>query len=354
MEIAGHEYVVRGRGYATKIEDLEGIALKAPNGTPVLLGDVARVSLGPDQRRGLAELDGKGETVGGIVVMRFGGNALDVIDAVKTRLAEVQRTLPKGVKVVVTYDRSELIEASVATLRKALIEEMLVVSLVIFFFLMHVRSALVPVITLPIAALLAFIPMFYQGLTINIMSLGGIIVAVGAMVDASMILIENIHKRLEDWEAAGRPGPRQDAIVAAMQEVGPSIFYSLLVITVAFLPVFTLEGAEGRLFKPLAFTKSYSMAFAALLAVTLTPALAVLVIRGRIQPEERNPLNRWLIRAYTPVVRFVVDHRWGVIVTAILIMVVSFPAYQRLGREFMPPLNEGVLLYMPTASGSWT
>jgi Cu(I)/Ag(I) efflux system membrane protein CusA/SilA len=345
MEIAGHEYVVRGRGYATKIEDLESIALRAPNGTPVLLGDVARVSLGPDQRRGLAELDGKGETVGGIVVMRFGENALDVIGAVKARLAEVQRTLPKGVKVVVTYDRSELIEASVATLRKALIEEMLVVSLVIFFFLMHVRSALVPVITLPIAALLAFIPMFYQGLTINIMSLGGIIVAVGAMVDASMILIENVHKRLEESEGA----PRREVIVAAMQEVGPSLFYSLLVITVAFLPVFTLEGAEGRLFKPLAFTKSYSMAFAAILAVTLTPALAVLFIRGKIQPEERNPLNRWLIRAYTPVVRFVVDHRWGVIVAAILVMVVSFPAYQRLGREFMPPLNEGVLLYMPSA-----
>jgi Cu(I)/Ag(I) efflux system membrane protein CusA/SilA len=343
MEVAGHEYVVRGRGYATKIQDLESIALKAPNGTPVLLGDVARVSLGPDQRRGLAELDGKGETVGGIVVMRFGENALDVIRAVKTRLAET--ALPAGVKVVVTYDRSELIAASVATLRKALIEEMLVVSLVIFLFLMHVRSALVPVITLPIAALLAFIPMFYQGLTINIMSLGGIIVAVGAMVDASMILIENVHKRLE--ESGGEP--RRDVIVAAMQEVGPSLFYSLLVITVAFLPVFTLEGAEGRLFKPLAFTKSYSMAFAAILAVTLTPALAVLFIRGRIRPEERNPLNRWLIRAYTPVVRFVVDHRWGVIVAAVLVMVVSFPAYQRLGREFMPPLNEGVLLYMPSA-----
>lgn len=345
MEIAGHEYVVRGRGYATKIEDLESIALKAPNGTPVLLGDVAHVSLGPDQRRGLAELDGKGETVGGIVIMRFGENALDVIRAVKTRLAELEKTLPEGVKVVVTYDRSELIEASVATLRKALIEEMLVVSLVIFVFLMHVRSALVPVITLPIAALLAFIPMFYQGLTINIMSLGGIIVAVGAMVDASMILIENIHKRLEGSEGM----PRRDVIVSAMQEVGPSIFYSLLVITVAFLPVFTLEGAEGRLFKPLAFTKSYSMAFAAILAITLTPALAVLFIRGRIQPEEKNPLNRWLIRAYTPVVRFVVDHRWGVIVAAVLVMVVSFPAYQRLGREFMPPLNEGVLLYMPSA-----
>src|SRR5215210_5096174 len=346
LEVSGHEYVVRGRGYVRDIQDLETIPLRASaGGTPVFLRDVAQVTLGPDQRRGFGELDGRGEAVGGIVIMRYGENALEVIDAAKARLAEIQKTLPEGVKVVITYDRSQLIQESVATLRKALIEEMLVVSLVIFLFLLHVRSALVPVITLPIAALLAFIPMYYQGLTINIMSLGGIVVAVGAMVDASMILIENVHKRLEEPEDI----PRRDAIISAMQEVGPSIFYSLLVITVAFLPVFTLEGAEGRLFKPLAFTKSYSMAFAALLAVTLTPALAVLVIRGRIQPEERNPLNRWLIRAYTPVVRFAVDHRWGVIETAILIMVVSFPAYQRLGREFMPPLNEGVLLYMPTA-----
>jgi Cu(I)/Ag(I) efflux system membrane protein CusA/SilA len=350
LEVSGHEYVVRGRGYVRNIQDLETIPLKAgPGGTPVFLRDVAQITLGPDQRRGFGELDGRGEAVGGIVVMRYGENALDVIDAVKARLAEVQKSLPAGVKVVITYDRSELIQESVATLREALIEEMLVVSLVIFLFLLHVRSALVPVITLPIAALLAFIPMYYQGLTINIMSLGGIIVAVGAMVDASMILIENIHKRLEDWEAEGRPGERRAVIVSAMQEVGPSLFYSLLVITVAFLPVFTLEGTEGRLFKPLAFTKSYSMAFAALLAVTLTPALAVLLIRGRILPEEKNPLNRWLIRGYAPVVRFVVDHRWAVIAAAVIVMVFTIPAWMRLGNEFMPPLNEGVILYMPTA-----
>lgn len=350
LEVAGHEYIVRGRGYVRAQEDLESIPLKVgPGGTPVLLRDVGVVSLGPEPRRGLAELDGRGEVVGGIVVMRYGENALDVIEAVKARLAEVEKSLPAGVKVVITYDRSQLIEESVATLRKALIEEMLVVSIVIFLFLLHVRSALVPVITLPIAALLAFIPMYYQGLTINIMSLGGIIVAVGAMVDASMILIENIHKRLEEWEAAERPEPRKEVIIRAMQEVGPSLFYSLLVITVAFLPVFTLEGTEGRLFKPLAFTKSYSMAFAAILAVTLTPALAVLLIRGRIRPEESNPLNRWLIRAYRPVVRFVVDHRWGVIAASVLVMIFSVPAYLRLGNEFMPPLNEGVLLYMPTA-----
>ncbi|HSG39594.1 MAG TPA: CusA/CzcA family heavy metal efflux RND transporter, partial [Thermoanaerobaculia bacterium] len=350
LEVSGQEYVVRGRGYARREEDLESIPIRVgAGGTPVLLRDVGHVSLGPDQRRGLAELDGKGETVGGIVVMRYGENALNVIDAVKARLAEIEKGLPEGVEVVVTYDRSGLIEESVATLRKSLIEEMLVVSAIIFLFLLHARSALVPVITLPIAALLAFIPMYYQGITINIMSLGGIIVAVGAMVDASMILIENIHKHLEDQQARGGTEPRREIVVAAMQEVGPSIFYSLLVITVAFLPVFTLEGTEGRLFKPLAFTKSYSMFFAAMLAVTLTPALAVLLIRGKVQPEERNPLNRWLIRAYTPVVRFVVEHRWAVIVAAVLLMAISLPAGMRLGREFMPPLNEGVILYMPSA-----
>ncbi|HBL29468.1 MAG TPA: CusA/CzcA family heavy metal efflux RND transporter [Acidobacteria bacterium] len=353
LEVSGHEYVVRGRGYVRNLADLETIPLKVgPGGTPVFLRDVAQVALGPDQRRGFGELDGRGEAVGGIVIMRYGENALEVIDAVKTRLAEVQKSLPEGVRVVITYDRSELIQESVATLRKALLEEMLVVSLVLFLFLFHIRSALVPVITLPIAALLAFIPMYYQGLTINIMSLGGIIVAVGAMVDASMILIENIHKRLEDWESEGRPGDsgaRRQVIVTAMQEVGPSLFYSLLVITIAFLPVFTLEGTEGRLFKPLAFTKSYSMAFAALLAVTLTPALAVLLIRGRILPEEKNPLNRWLIRGYAPVVRFCVDHRKTVIAVAVIAMIFTIPAYRRLGNEFMPPLNEGVILYMPTA-----
>jgi copper/silver efflux system protein len=350
LEVSGHEYVLRGRGYAESLADFESIPLKVgKGGTPVRLGDIAEVTLGPDQRRGLAELDGQGEAVGGIVIMRFGENALNVIEAVEGRLAEVRKTLPEGVEIVTVYDRSGLIQESVATLRKALIEEMLVVSLVIFIFLMHFRSALVPVISLPIAALLAFIPMFYQGLTINIMSLGGIIVAVGAMVDASMIIIENIHKRLEDWEAEGRPGERRDVILHAMKEVGPSIFYSLLVMTIAFLPVFTLEGAEGRLFKPLAFTKSYSMLFAALLAITLTPALAVLLIRGRIRPEGDNALNRWLVRAYTPVVRFVVDHRKAVIVAAVLLMLVTIPAWQRLGREFMPPLNEGVLLHMPTA-----
>ncbi|HVT60716.1 MAG TPA: CusA/CzcA family heavy metal efflux RND transporter [Thermoanaerobaculia bacterium] len=352
IELSGHEYVIRGRGYVRSLADLEQVPLKVgPGGTPVLLRDVGVVSLGPAERRGLAELGGRGEAVGGIVVMRYGENALDVIHAVKARLAEIERSLPAGVRVVVTYDRSRLIEESIATLRHTLIEEMVVVSLVIFLFLLHARSALVPILSLPVAVLLSFIPVFYQGLTVNIMSLGGIAVALGAMVDASIILIENVHKHLEHWETAGQPEGRPGQvrqIVAAMEEVGPSLFFALLVITVAFLPVFTLEGTEGRLFRPLAFTKTYSMGFSALLAVTLAPALAVLFIRGKIRREKENPLNRWLIRAYAPVVRFVVDHRLAVIGTAIALLIISLPAYFRLGQEFMPPLNEGVILYMPT------
>ncbi|MDP9121388.1 MAG: CusA/CzcA family heavy metal efflux RND transporter, partial [Acidobacteriota bacterium] len=353
IELSGHEYVIRGRGYVHGLADLENVPLKVePGGTPILLRDVGVVSLGPEERRGLAELGGRGETVGGIVVMRYGENALSVIRAVKARLAEVERSLPAGVRVVATYDRSQLIEESIATLRRTLVEEMIVVSLVIFLFLLHARSALVPILALPVGVLLAFIPIFYQGVSVNIMSLGGIAVALGAMVDASIILIENVHKHLERWETAGRPGGRDGQvrrIVAAMQEVGPSLFFSLLVITVAFLPVFTLEGTEGRLFRPLAFTKTYSMGFSALLSVTLTPALAVLFIRGRVRREGENPMNRWLIRAYAPVVRCVVDHSGAVIGVALLLLVFSLPAYFRLGQEFMPPLNEGVILYMPTA-----
>jgi Cu(I)/Ag(I) efflux system membrane protein CusA/SilA len=350
MEIAGHEHAIRGRGYIRSTKDIENTLLKVDEaGTPVLVKNVAVVGLGPDIRRGVAELDGKGEVAGGIVVMRYGENALSVIEAVKERLEEVRQGLPEGVKLVVTYDRSGLIAESVDTLTRALVEEMLVVSLIIFLFLMHVRSALVPILTLPIAVLLAFIPMYYQGLTANIMSLGGIIVAVGAMVDASIILIENVHKKLEVWEEEGRPGARREVIISAMQEVGPSIFGSLLVLTVAFLPVFTLEATEGRLFKPLAYTKTYSMGFAAVLAVTLTPALAVLFIRGRIRKEEENPINRWLVASYTPVVRFVVRHSKAVIAVSVVAMVFTVPAFLRLGNEFMPPLNEGVVLYMPTA-----
>jgi Cu(I)/Ag(I) efflux system membrane protein CusA/SilA len=350
LELAEHEYMVRGRGYLRGVEDLRSLPLTiGPGGVPVTLGQVAEVQTGPAHRRGFAELDGRGEVVGGIVIMRYGENALTVIDALKTRIAEIESGLPEGVRLAITYDRSGLIEASIDTLRRTLVEEMLIVSVVIALFLMHARSALVPILTLPLGVLLAFIPMFYQGLTINIMSLGGIAVAIGAMVDASIILIENVHKRLEAWETSGRREDRRAVLVHAMQEVGPSVFFSLLVITVSFLPVFTLEGVEGRLFKPLAFTKTYSMGFAAILAVTLTPALVVLLVRGRVRREDENRLNRWLVAAYVPVVRFVVRHRRPVILLALAGTLTIIPAYLDLESEFMPPLNEGALLYMPTA-----
>ena len=350
IEIAGHEQFVRGLGYVRSKEDLETVPLKVTDsGVPVLVRDVGTVSLGPDMRRGLAEWNGEGEVVGGIVVMRYGENALTVIENVKKRLEEVKSSLPPGVEVEIAYDRSELIERAMETLRHTLLEEMLVVSLVITIFLLHARSSLVAVITLPIGVLLAFIPMAWQGLGANIMSLGGIAVAIGAMVDAAIIMIENIQKRLEAWQSGGRQGDRRDVIVSAMQEVGPSLFFALLVITVSFLPVFTLEGAEGRLFKPLAFTKTYAMGFSSVLAVTLIPALAVLLIRGRIRGEEENPLNRWLIAVYAPVVRFVVRRRMPVIFAAGVAIAATVPPFLALENEFMPPLNEGSILYMPTA-----
>lgn len=347
LEIAGHEHMIRGKGYFTNTTDIETIPLRvSKNGTPLLLRDLAEVSLGPSSRRGLAEWNGKGEAVGGIVLMRQGENALTVITKVKKRLDEIRLGLPEGVQIETAYDRSELIKASIKTLSDTLIEEMVVVSLIIFFFLLNARSALVPVLTLPVAVLLAFIPMFVQGLTVNIMSLGGIAVAIGAMVDASIILVENIHKRLEEKST---DDDRTTVIIRAMQEVGPSIFFSLLVITVSFLPVFTLQATEGRLFKPLAYTKTYSMGFAAVLAVTLTPALAVLLIRGKVRREEKHPVSKLLHFLYVPVVRFVIRNRWGVVVGTIGIMVLTIPAALRLQSEFMPPLNEGSLLYMPSA-----
>lgn len=348
IEMGGHEQIIRGRGYVKTPDDIGQAPVKVAGGTPVRVKDVATVSIGPDIRRGLTELDGKGEAPGGIVVMRYGENALTVIDAVKQRLRQIAPSLPDGVRIVPTYDRSQLIEDAVHTLRRTLLEEMLVVSAVIFLFLLHARSALIATLTLPIGVLLAFIPMAEQHLTANIMSLGGIAVAIGAMVDASIILIENIHKHLAEHERLTSPG-RTAVIVRAMQEVGPSIFFSLLVITVSFLPVFTLEATEGRLFKPLAFTKTYSIGFASVLAVTLTPALAVLLIRGKVHAEDAHPISRALAAAYAPVVRFVVAHRRAVICVALALMALTVPAALRLGNEFMPPLNEGVILYMPTA-----
>mgnify|MGYP000636585336 FL=1 len=279
MEIAGHEHVLRGRGYLRDVSDLASIPLRATDsGVPVTVGDVAQVTIGPAPRRGLAELNGEGEAVGGIVVMRYGEDALEVIERVKDRLDDVRAGLPEGVELVVTYDRSRLIREAIGTLRHTLIEEMVVVAIIIFLFLLHARSALVAILTLPIGVLLAFIPMSAQGLGANIMSLGGIAVAIGAMVDASIVGVENVHRRLEEWQQEGSPGSRRSIVISALQEVGPSLFFSLLVITVSFLPVFSLQGIEGRLFKPLAWTKTWSMGFSALLAVTATPALAALLL----------------------------------------------------------------------------
>tara|TARA_B100000315_G_scaffold259397_1_gene315278 strand:- start:4472 stop:7651 length:3180 start_codon:yes stop_codon:yes gene_type:complete len=349
LEIAGHEQFIRGRGYIQSKQDIEEIAITVgKNGIPVLVRDLAVVSLGPAMRRGLAELDGEGEAVGGTVVMRYGENALDVIERIKQRLEEALPALPEGVEIIIVYDRSDLINKAIETLKNTLLEEMLIVSLIIAVFLLHFRSVLIAILTLPMAILLSFIPMSEQNLTANIMSLGGIAVAIGAMVDASIVMIENIHKRLEAWEESGRPGSRNDVIIGAMQEVGPSIFFSLLIITVSFLPVFAMEGTEGRLFKPLAFTKTYSMGFAAVLAVTFTPALAALLIRGKIRGD-KSPLNRWLVAAYMPVVRLAVRLRWWVLGAAFGALAATVPVFLELGNEFMPPLNEGSILYMPTA-----
>jgi Cu(I)/Ag(I) efflux system membrane protein CusA/SilA len=351
LEVAGHEVLVRTRGYARTLQDFEAIAIRAdPDGRALRVGDVAHVAWTPAPRRGIAELDGEGEVVGGVVVMRSGENARAVIARVKERLDELRPSLPRGVEIVPTYDRSILIEGAVSTLRRTLLEELAIVSLVIFLFLWHARSALVPIVTIPVGVALAFVPMLQQGITANLMSLGGIAVAIGAMVDAAIIGVENVHRRLAAWERAGSPGERTAVIVRALQEVGPSLFFALLVITVSFLPIFALSGEAGRLFKPLAFTKTYAMGFAALLSVTLAPALAVLAIRGRIPHEHDQRWQLALANGYARVVRGVVRRRAAVIAGALLCLAVSVPAYLSLGREFMPPLDEGTLLYMPTGT----
>src|SRR6184192_3995668 len=353
FEVSTTEYFVRGRGYFKSIADIENVVLKVENGTPVYVKNVGKVHLGGALRRGLAELDGKGEVVGGIVVMRYGENALSVIDGVKRKIDNIKSSLPAGVRIVPTYDRSELIYRSIATLREKLIEECIVVALVCLVFLWHVRSALVAIITLPIAILASFIPMFCSNLTSNIMSLGGIAIAIGAMIDAAIIMVENAHKSLELFrEQHGREpndGERIEVIVAAAKTVGRPLFFSLLVITVSFLPVFSLTAQEGRLFKPLAFTKTFSMFFAAILAITLAPVLMTLLIRGKIAPETKNPLNRFLISLYEPALNFVLRFRWFVLLGALLVLLLTIFPFARLGKEFMPPLNEGTLLYMPTA-----
>jgi len=349
LEMSGAEYMVRGRGYIKSIKDLEDIPVGTNNaGTPVFLRDVARIQLGPEIRRGLLDLDGKGEVAGGIVVVRFGENVLNVIDRVKTRLKkDIEPSLPEGVKIVVTYDRSELIHRAIDTLKDEIVKLTVAVSVVCVVFLFHLPSALVVILTLPVAIIMSFICMYYLGVTSNIMSLSGIAIAIGAMVDASIIMVENAHKKLEDWETGGRQGSRFDLIVEAAKEVGPSLFFSLMVITVGFMPVFTLQAQAGRLFKPLAYTKTFAMLFSSFLAVTLTPVLMTLLIRGKIRPEEKNPISLFLHRVYEPVARLVLRFRWSVIVVAVILMAATVYPFVKLGSEFMPPLYEGTLFYMP-------
>ena len=344
IEMAETEFVVRGRGYLRGIADIENLVLKAEKGVPVLVKDVAHVELGPDERRGITELNGEGEVVAGIAIARYGQNALDVIHNLKTRMTEIGSGLPEGVSLQTVYDRSDLIHRAIKNLRGTLIEESVIVALVCIVFLLHARSALVAIIMLPIGVLVAIIAMQLMGFNSNIMSLGGIAIAIGAMVDAAIVMIENAHKHLEHLKP---DEPRMDAIIAACREVGPALFFSLLIITVSFLPVFTLEAQEGRLFKPLAFTKTFSMAGAAMLSITLVPVLMLLFIRGRIPPENKNPIVRFLIWVYRPIIHWVMGWKKLTIAAALVVLVITaYPALQ-LGSEFMPVLNEGTLLYMP-------
>ena len=345
LEMAGTEYIIRGKGYLRSIDDIELIPVGTDErGTPILIRDIAHVHIGPDQRRGVAELDGKGQTVGGIVIMRAGENALAVIERVKARLAEITPALPIGVRIVPTYDRSDLIHRAIAVLREKLVEESIIVSVVAVVFLFHIRSALVAILILPVAVLLAFIPMAYLNITSSIMSLGGIAIAIGAMVDAAIVMVENAHKRLEQAPKADRI----ETIIAAAKEVGRPLFFSLLVIAVSFLPIFALEAQEGRLFTPLAYTKTFSMLFATALSVTLAPVLMVLLIRGHIRAEAKNPLNRLLIALYRPIISGALRVRWLTLGLAVVVVGLTAPIFSQLGAEFMPPLNEGTILYMPT------
>jgi Cu(I)/Ag(I) efflux system membrane protein CusA/SilA len=349
VEMAETEYMVRGKGYLRGKDDIGALVVKAEGGTPVLVRDIARVELAPDERRGLTELNGDGEVVAGIAMARYGQNALEVIHNLKDKIAEIGPGLPEGVSVQTVYDRSELIHRAIETLKSTLIEESLIVALVCVVFLLHVRSALVAILMLPVGVLMAFIAMRLLGMNSNLMSLGGIAIAIGAMIDAAIVMIENAHKHLERLPEGHTTNERFEAMLAACKEVGPALFFSLLIITVSFLPVFTLEGQEGRLFSPLAYTKTFSMAAAALLSVTLVPVLMLLFIRGRIMPEAKNPVNRALIWLYRPIIAAVMRWKKLTIVLAVLALAVSVYPASRLGSEFMPTLNEGTLLYMPTS-----
>jgi Cu(I)/Ag(I) efflux system membrane protein CusA/SilA len=346
VEMGETEFMVRGLGYIKSIEDVENVPVGVDeNGTPILIRNIANVHLGPELRRGLADWNGEGETVGGVIVMRYGENALKTIHLVKQKLEELKKGLPEGVTIKSAYDRSGLIERAIDNLKGKLLEESLIVALVTIIFLLHFRSAFVAIFTLPMGILIAFLVMYYQGLNANIMSLGGIAIAIGAMVDAAIVMIENAHKHIERDQ--GKKDHWQ-IIIDASKEVGPALFYSLLIITLSFLPVFTLQAQEGRLFKPLAFTKTYAMAASALLAITIVPVLMGYFIRGKIMPEEKNPVNRFLIKIYHPVINFILRFKWSTLIVALVILLVTFFPFSRIGSEFMPPLNEGDLLYMPT------
>jgi copper/silver efflux system protein len=369
VELSGREYMVRGRGYVKNIKDIENIVLRADGGTPVLIKDVAKVALGPEMRRGVADYDGQGDVVGGIVVMREGENALNVINRVKAKLEEVKPSLPKGVEVVTTYDRSDLIERAIDTVESKLVEEMIVVSLIILLFLWHFPSSIIPIVTIPVSVALAFIPLKLMGLNANLMSLAGIAISIGVLVDGAIVEVENAYNKIYRWQRDGSHGDFHQLRLEALMEVGPGVFFSLLVIAVAFLPVFTLVDQEGRLFRPLAVSKTLAMAIAALLAVTLDPALRMLFARsepfqfrpkplawlatlalvGKYYSEERHPVSRLLHRLYEGPCRFVLRHSKATIAAAALLVVSAVPLYLRLGSEFMPPLQEGTILYMPSA-----
>ncbi len=352
IEMGESEFMIRGLGYIKSLQDVENIPVMVDKktNTPIYVKDIANVAYGPEMRRGLAESEGKGEAVGGIIVMRYGENALSVIEGVKKKLAELKQGLPPDIKVTPVYDRSSLIERAIETLKDKLIEEILIVAFVCIIFLMHFRSAFVAIFTLPTAILMSFIVMRAQGINANIMSLGGIAIAIGAMVDAAIIMIENAHKHIEH-DMLKPPEQRRERwqlIIEAAKEVGPSLFYSLLVITVSFIPIFTMEAQEGKLFQPLAFTKTYAMAAAAILSITLVPVLMGYWIRGNIKPEEKNPINKFLIKIYHPVVNFVIKHWKYVLITTLILLGMTIIPFSRIGSEFMPPLYEGDLLYMPT------
>ena len=369
VEISGREYMVRGRGYIQSTSDIEKLVLKTANGTPIRIRDVATVALGPEMRRGIADYNGQGDVVGGIVVMRQGENALSVIQRVKAKLAELKPSLPAGVEVVTTYDRSELIDRAIDTVKSKILEEVLIVSLVILLFLWHIPSAIVPILTIPISVALAFIPMYFMGLNANLLSMAGIAISIGVLVDGAIILVENAYNKIHRWQAEGRKGDFQQARLSALLEVGPSVFFSLLVIAVAFMPVFTLVDQEGRLFRPLAYLKNLAMAIAAILAITFNPATFMLFRRmnpftfrpkwlswlatqtfvGTYYSEEGHPISRLLHRIYERPCRWVVKHAKATVLISVLLMAATVPVYFALGSEFMPPLREGSLLYMPSA-----